>query len=58
MPTREAVAFASTIGFSTDRTAKTIPAVVTTKILIFMICDAVTALSQAFKMPTCWGSSA
>ena len=58
MPTRKAVAFAkSTLGFPIDRTANTIAAAVTIKVPILRIRDAITALSQAFKIPACSGSS-
>jgi hypothetical protein len=53
------VAFAkSTIGFPTDRIAKTITAAVTTKILVLRFRDETAALSQAFPIPGCSGSSA
>jgi hypothetical protein len=59
--TREAVAFAkSGSGFSTRSIARKTAADVTTKIRMFVlrIRDEVAAVSQAFPIPSCSGSSA
>ena len=58
MATREAVTFAmSTSGFPSDRIANTIATAVTTRILVLRIRDEISALSQAFLVPGCSGSS-
>ena len=57
MATREGVTFEkSTSGFPINRIANTIGAVVTTK-MVLRIRDEIAALSQAFQIPGCSGSS-
>src|SRR6267378_4704918 len=61
MSTSDAVTFAkNATGFPTDRSAIpiAIPVTVTTKILVLRIRDEITALSQAFPISCCSGSSA
>jgi hypothetical protein len=57
--TSGAVTFAkNTSGLPTDRIAKTIDAAIISKTLVLRISDEMTAMSQAFLIPGCSGSSA